>query len=268
MVVHILATVRKAKLLEAALLSFRTLRVGFPRAEVWVWGNDLDWVSAAAVEGAARGAGGRFVNGKETSHDAWLQELICRGAEPFWVADTDLVFWEAVEGWGFEAPVAGRLEPGFHEPWTGTFHMERLHTCLMRIDPVALRMALRGKMARVPEPFGFTATWPFVRQTFIPRKLESGKQKAEIWFYDTCAGIWQAGIGEAFTEARDAAFDHLHCATYADEIGPSLDVPDLAGTHRAIYEDLRLARGIRAGQDAYYARRAGREEARAGSVNL
>lgn len=89
----------------------------------------------------------------------------------------------------------------------------------------------------------------------------SGHEWQTDWplFYDTCAGLYQAGLGTPFTEQQDAAFEHLHCGTYADQITPHLSLPDLAAAHRAIYAQPEMGRGLKAQQDKYYAlRRPGR----------
>ena len=246
--VHILATVRKPELLEAALLVFRTLRVGFPTAPVMVWGNALPEYAARAVAQAAQAVGAGFRNVQATQHDAWIESLLAANHEPFFIADTDLVFFEPVEA--FSAPVlAGRLEPEWCDPWTRTRRRERLHTCLMYVNPAALRMALRSWMAQIPEPWGPLAQFPLVRQTFLP--VRGGMTVCQ----DTFAGVWQAGIGTAFTAEQNAAFEHLNCATYADCVGTALGM-DLALAHRAIYADPSLARGIQRTQTLFYARHA------------
>jgi hypothetical protein len=243
--VHILAHVRKPELLPAALLVFRTLRTGFPESHVMVWGNALAGTAAQAVEHAARGAGAEFRNlplpGK---HDGWVEDLIQTGLEPFWICDTDIIFWEAVEDW--RAPTfMGRLEPEFDEEWTKTRHMERLHSSLMYINPAAVRAEMRRFMAKIPAPFGHTARFPFVQQHFVPLR---GQQPL---FYDTCAGMWHAFEGQPFTEQQNRAYEHLHCATYADLI----ELEGLQDAHAAIYSNPTLARGMRETQDAYYNRR-------------
>lgn len=248
--VHILATVRKPELLPAALLIFRTLRTGFPTAEIQVWGNGLDLKAADLVGAVAQRAGARFSNQSATVHDAWIENLIYGSLEPFWILDTDVVLWESVETfeWPADCFLAGRFEPEFDEESTGTRHVERLHTALMWFNPVRLRAAMRAWMSRIPAPWGHVGEFTFVRQHFIPVRGERPR------FYDTAAGLWQAGLGTPFTEPQNDAFDHLHCATYIDLIGPRLSVP-LRQAHEAIYADHTLARGMRHHQAKYYAQR-------------
>ena len=244
--VHILATVRKPELLPAALLVFRTLRTGFPDAPVCVWGNGLEPWAAEAVAYTAAGRGCEFRNLPKTSHDEWIETLLQAANEPFWICDTDMVLFGEMK-----APkatlFAGRYEPEFVEEWTGTRHMERLHTCLMWLNPVPLRCAIREYMGKIPAPWGNTAQFTLVRQTFVPLT------KRQTLFYDTCAGLYHALGGTRFTPAQDAAFEHLYCGTYADLVtAPSLK--DLRAVHAQVYANPQAARGLKAQLDDYFAR--------------
>lgn len=247
--VFILATVRKPELLPAALLVFKTLRLGFPEALVSVTGNQLSRPAEAAVCAAAAERVCGFHNSAQPMvHDRWIEALVLGQTEPFWVCDTDVVFNARMEGlmpWHPEDALAGRLEPGFEEEFTGTYHVGRLHTAVMWINPLRLREQMMAWMCRLPEPWRASAEYPFVRQHFVPRL--GGRPL----FYDTMAGCWQAGMGRPFNEGTDASFDHLHCATYADLV----DAPSLSGLremHAAIYADPARAVELRPMQQRYY----------------
>lgn len=257
--VHILATVRKPELLDAALFVFRSLRTGFPDAAVKVWGNGLNSYDQMLLAHAVDQVKGEFRNLPPTSHDAWIESLIEESIRPFWICDTDVVFWDPVEEWFSLRDVvyAGRREPEFDEEWTQTRHVERLHTCLMYLNPAAVRSAMREFVAKIPPPWRNSADFPFIRQHFVP--VHNGA----TLFYDSCAGLFQAAPGEAFTDGQNEAFDHLHCATYADLASPALSCGlkmadgkrSLQDVHRLIFENKELARGIKQKQDAYYASR-------------
>jgi len=257
-VLHILATVRQPELLQAAVFVFATLRTGFPTAEVFVWGNALPPASAAVLAQFAAAAGGKFHNLPHTSHDVWIEGLLARSTMPFWICDTDVAFWNKVEDWfalDDDVALAGRFEPAFDEEWTRTRHEERLHTCVMRFNPSALRAAIHRAMAKIPPPWGHSGEFPMVRQTFVPVRGQATR------FYDTCSGIWHAGIGTAFTGTQNECFDHLNFATYVDLIAPHLRgiAGDISERFAAIYAQPELARGIRADQDEYYAARQPKE---------
>lgn len=239
--VHILATVRRPELLPAAQLVFRTLRLGFPTANVCVWGNGLS-------DQVGRQLGVPYRNLPQTSHDCWIAGLLARATEPFWICDTDVVFWSKVEDWFGNNPdiiFAGRFEPEFDEEWTGTTHVARLHTALMWFNPANVRAAFRAWMARFPSPWRDTAHFPLVHQHFVP--VRGGKPL----FYDTCAGLYHASGGTAFDTVKDAAFEHLHCGTYADLVDAK-SLADLKAVHAAVFENPENARGLKEAQDKYY----------------
>lgn len=254
--IHILATVRRAELLPAALLVFRTLRVGFPSAPVQVWGNGLTGEARGAVENATAMVGGTFTNLAGTVHDTWIESLVLESFTPFWIVDTDVVFWgnmdkasgEAALAGGHQVPgtaaIMGRFEPAFQVE--DLVHVERLHTCVMRIDPGGLRAALRTWAAQWPAPWNGTAQYPFVRQHFVPVCGEPTR------FYDSMAGAYHAVGGRAFTEEEDSQFAHIHCATWSDLLPKRYGLSNLAETHKAIYEQPELARGLREAQRKYY----------------
>src|SRR5262245_61557198 len=210
--VHILASVPKPEALDAAKLVFKTLRVGFPTAEIWVQGNGLDVEAAGEIMAQVKSLTGTAHytwSRAMVPHDQWLERLICEapGTTPTWVCDTDMVFFGPVEQFKPEyASLAGRFEPAFHEEFTDTVHVERLHTCLLHFLPGQLRAAMREVTGRWPTypPFFRTSQTALIRQTFVPRRKE------KTLFYDTAAGLWHAGIGQAFPPDIDAAFEHLH----------------------------------------------------------
>jgi len=239
---------------------FRTLRVGFPNAEIAVTGNALECFAASEVHQGAQHVDASFSNCMtRLSHDAWIEALVNNQSYPFWICDTDVVFFDKVESWSAGAAAAepgkpfsfvGRFEPWFVEPWTKTEHVARLHTALMYIDPIRVRMAIREWMGKFPMLF-HTAQMNLIRQHFVP-VLEG-----HPLFYDTMAGLFQAGYGTPFSITQNCAFEHLHCGTYADVISraaPSL--ADLQKVHKEIYQDPARARGLQEKQARYYASRA------------
>lgn len=248
--VHILVTVRKPELLPAALLVFRTLRTGFPHSPVFVWGNALDVSSMTAVQHAVNATHCHFQNLPATSHDEWIENGICKLNEPFWICDTDVVFFmEMMEPRG-EVGFSGRREPEFDEEFTDTVHVERLHTAVMYLNPSVLRQQMREWMALIPAPWRYSAQFPFVRQNFVP--VANGRTR----FYDTMAGAYHAFGGTPFDALQNASFEHLHCGTYADEVvklAPSLK--DLSAVHAVVFANPDAARGLAQKQAEYYAAR-------------
>lgn len=180
----------------------------------------------------------------ETAHDLWVAALLGDSLYPFWIVDTDIVFWSSVEGFasGF---LLGRYEPTFLEPWTGTQHVERLHTSLLYFDPAPIRQAIRSWMASYhPKGFPFLPDVQLVRQHYVPQR-----DKPAL-FYDTCAALFNAIGGTPFTLEQDSAFEHLHCGVYSNRINEAL--PGITDVHKAVFADLNAARGLREQQSTFY----------------
>jgi len=253
-VVHILATVRKPELLPAATLVFDSLRTGFPDATVKVWGNALTPPAETLVRMAAGRCEASFCNLPPTVHDVWIETLVKRSFFPFWVVDTDVVFFGELPVCPASGIIAGRFEPQFHEEWTRTLHVERLHTAVMWIDPSALREAAREWMARFPQPWRSSAEFPWVRQCFVPAK------DGLPLFYDTMAGVYHAMPERcsAFSEPLDECFEHLHCGGYVDLVAAETESgfgASLQSFHQRVFVNPEAARGARLRQAEYYAMR-------------
>ena len=151
---HILVHCRKSEMIPAATLIFKTLRTGFPEAPVYLWCNDR-LCGEDAIHAAARETDAQWVTPQcPLQHDHWIRYLIQTRRDPFWICDTDVVFWKRFE----HAPdpacdaLAGVRMPAFYEPWTRTRYRERLHPCLMRIAPEHFK-ARTAAFAKKPENF-------------------------------------------------------------------------------------------------------------------
>lgn len=248
--VHILVTVRKPGLYPAADLIFQTLRVGFPTAAVTVQANGCRPEILARLADRCEEVKAHLVTGMPpTQHDYWLGRLVEVSHEPFWICDTDMVFFDSMEGLNLPA-LAGEYQPTFLEEFTGTIHVDRLHSALLWIRPVAVRDAIRQYCSKCPDPPAVQPERVLIHQTYIPTPNGT-------LFYDTAAGLYHAIGGKHFDQPVLARFEHLQCATYVDLIQPKLeDAPGLADLHQRVYSDPQAAKGIRAQQQAYYARRA------------
>jgi hypothetical protein len=247
--VHILAYCRKPELLPAATLVFKTLRVGFPAAPVTVhFGKGIQCKTEIVQAFDDIGAAEVVELPERTRHDIWVRELIEQEEEPFWICDTDVVFWKAFRHQPDGSALAGVRTPSFFEPWSGTQYRERLHTCLMRIDPAAFIKSEIQYLARFPsEPF-----IPFI--DMVAQQYQPARHNGTVTqhFYDTLATAWHAFGGQDFTTEQIESFDHLNCATWVDIIAPSLDF-DIVGAHKAVYEDHTHLRGAWARQFQWFA---------------
>lgn len=253
--VYMLASCRKPELLASTLLVFKTFRVGFPSARLTVFVNAMPEACASAVGQECDAVRAESVLPISTVHDQWIERLIQCGQGPFWICDTDLVFLKPVEGWFSDsaAMMSGRWIPTWDEEWTKTRSIERLHTCLMYLDPVQMRDRMREWCANLPRS-PFHPRVEFIRQHYVP-----GRNSRTV-LYDTMAGAWHALGGTPFTAEQDAAFEHLNCGTYADLVAPHLKSgPEPPKNWQDIFAEPKLASGLQAYQKQYYAALAPKE---------
>lgn len=243
---------RQASLLPGCTLTFKTLRTGFPTANVRVSvmpSADSSLYGRISDAARASGADVRFVC-SDLQHDQWIETLVATEIHPFWIVDTDVVFFGNMEQIPMpgDPHLVGRLEPTWDCQATHSVHIERLHTCCLYINPSLMRERMRAKIMGHP-------TGPFhvellgVRQLFVPRN-------GVMTFYDTLAGVYQAIGGQPFSEQENERFEHLHCGTWLHEAARDIakQSPHLEQVHRAVYSDPSLAKGIWKLQRDWYER--------------
>lgn len=242
--VVILATCRKPELLPATLLVFKTIRVGFPTAKITTYGNGLRFVMPE-VEKAARSVQSEFLPASALRHDEWVQQMIWNNDHPFVICDTDMIFFDKVEDWQFDQPLAGYLQPEYFEPFTKTIYRTRLHTSLLFIRPDEVRdrmLRFDGKFPKAPIlPVGIN----FIGQQYQPVRMEDGKVRT--YFMDTAAVLYHAIGGNSFSPQQLDCYAHLHAGTWSDLLSPQM---------RAMHEELMAnpdkARGMWRGQEEFY----------------
>lgn len=215
--VHVLATVLNPDLIANTLMVFDTIRVGFPTANIHVFGNGLNESAGVKVHASAYKVGASFNPIERTiTHGEWIESLVQCETSPFWICDTDVIFHAKVEHWfdSFHGLFAGRYEPEFFEQWTQSLHVARLHPSLMWLNPRPLRAAIRGWPGK--HKFYDATEKTLIQWAFVPHG-------GRLLFYDTCAGLHHALTGERFTKDQNDCFTHRFCGTYADLIQASED---------------------------------------------
>lgn len=214
MKVHILATCLNPEMLGNTLMVFRTLRTGFPKSDITVYGNGLDPLTSACVADCAKEVWAEYQPIPIMAHGYWIELLVSGASEPFWICDTDIIFRQPVEHWAERSNelFAGRYEPDFFERWTQSRHVARLHPSLMWFNPRALRAAIRAWPGK--HPFFNSVIKNLIQWSFVPF---DGK----LIFYDTCAGLHHALGGLPFTAEQNECFSHRFAGTYSDLMGIS-----------------------------------------------
>jgi len=239
MKVHIIVTCFNPALLDSALLVFKTIRTGFPTAEIVVYGNDLSRNTLSHMPFPV------LTISERISHDSWVERLIHTQHEPFWIVDTDVVFFDSVEH--FTAPMfGGRFEPEFKDEWTRSTHVACLHPSLMYFNPVEIRCGLfQWRLEHIPKYF------PNMISNLIRQQITV--RNGETIFHDTCSGLYHAFGGTAFDEDMNGRFEHLHCGCVSDVLSKEVDsLKDLHNVHRMVCQQPELARGLMDKQMAYY----------------
>lgn len=218
--VFVLATCRNPALIELSTLVFKTIRVGFPSAHITAHLNrplnpmDGIWDSA-------RDSQVHLVPlfGDVRRHQDWIAYLINSQGEPFWIVDTDVIFFGNMERFeaAFHFPIAGAKTPRFVCPYTGLRTHARPHTSVMWIDPVLIREQVR--MLR--ESFVKT---PFDHCGIDLKKLvhpDISFQENGQMLHDTMSKLASVVGFDTFTEETLDCYAHLNCGTYSDLVDPT-----------------------------------------------
>jgi hypothetical protein len=221
--VFILATARKPELLPMATLVFKTLHIGFPHATVKVHYNGTD--GADALEAVKNAAFTSRIDDTEvtaidhTIHHKWIERLVAKEQEPFWILDTDVIFYDRMQDEYPGQPLAGLRIPEWRDEFSGAITRARLHTSLLYIDPVITREKWAAFRAGSPD----TEFTPMVNPIY-PLVLPF---KNNRYFYDTCAFLYHSIGGQPFLDREKDKFCHMNFGTIPDVVLPRLD-PQLA----------------------------------------
>jgi len=246
--VVVLTYCRNAALLYGTLLVFKTIRVGFPNAEIHVVDNCSLPETRQAIEELARANGCKFRQfHKEVAHHDFIEYVLNTFTGTVVFLDPDVVFWEACEHWSFPQLMAGRLIPRFQDEFSGTVTRERLHTSFLWVqDSEALTGAIRALKARY---WDFKPFQPF---TFF----EEGR-----WHRFDAGASLLAAIKDrcyVFGERELGAYDHIMLGSHLDVVMPRLSPADaerVQQAHAWAQGDFGRLRGIWRLQDEYFARR-------------
>lgn len=250
--VHILVTCRNPELIRASTLVFDSIRVGFPDAKVTSHVNGLSYSQYRdAFYGPLQSVGN--IESVKTVHHDWIEKLIQGETEPFFICDTDVIFWKRFPVEDFKGHhLAGRFIPRHHCEFMRCATLERLHTSLMYIDPVEIRKRIEKYHSEFPEtPFGNTRPNLIEGRIFpFPGKFDHSVN----YFHDTCSQLYHAVGGTAFTEAHLDCYDHLNCGTYSDLISnDAKSIRMMRRNNDRLMKNPELARGLWREQDNYYA---------------
>lgn len=260
MKVHLLVTYRRAELLRASTMVFDSIRQGFPQAQIVAQLNEaedgeagLDW--SPIYEACKRARVEVAAVRTQTIHHEWILGLLDRETEPFFICDTDLVFFDELEGMDmFGAALAGRFIPQFFDAFTNCITRPRLHTSLLYFHPRRIREETEKYFAQFPET-RFNPRPNLIYPGYLPQRSESGLT-VKNFFHDTASLLYQAIGGTRFTPELLDRFGHLNFGTISDMVAPAYPQYPWRMQHFAAFDNPELLRGSWKTDDEFYRRHA------------
>lgn len=243
--VHILCTVRNPQLLPATLMVFDSLRVGFPKAVVTAhlncWEQSRIWEKVMGHCNNAKVDHTRIW--PTVKHHEWILALIEHEASPFWICDTDIVFFDQIFNIPFDGcALAGRYIPQFYCQFAKAITRPRLHGSLLYLDPAKIKAALDERWKDIPACYALPkpTLQELVFPRYVPHAVGSLDKKA---FYDTCAGLFHAIGGQRFTDAQNDSFGHLGSSTLVDVVSEHYSRGNLREWHASVLDQPHLLKG-------------------------
>jgi hypothetical protein len=237
-VVHILVTCRNPELFRASTLVFDTIRTGFPTWDIYATGLDLSDEHESEIARLCRKTNIQFGSGRglHRDHPDWIAELIQFEPKPFLIVDTDVIFWDSMEQFDFKGPLHGRYTGRFRCPLTTTITLDRLHTCVLYVDPAQVNARILAVNNRLQ-----SGSNPFFRRMGGVQPINFA-QNGEIYFHDSMGQAYHAIGGNKFSEEILNCFDHLGAATYIDLLDKK--IPGARARQEVLLKDPKKARGL------------------------
>lgn len=228
-------------------LVFETLRVGFPTFPVKVFLNSLCGQALEEVQSICD-ANNYETQSIDTIHHKWIEHLYLTESNPFYVVDTDIIFYENCEGWFFETALAGWRIPEWNDEFSGCITRARLHGSLLYIDPIKVKMEVEKHAAKFPNS-EFVPLANLFHPICIPFKNRG-------YFYDTCGLLYHAINGTSFTEKHLDSYFHFNFGTISDIVLPRLSIgKEMQQAREFIMKNKQAGRGAWRQQMEYYAAR-------------
>lgn len=244
--VYTLTWCRNIELLYGSTLVFKTLRTGFPSAQVHVIdGNSIE-AARWDIQTAAKACEAEYLQlNRRLELAEFIAHVLTRqqsGSAVF--VDPDVCFWNCVEQWQFAGLAAGRFIPRHFCDFSGCLSEPRLHTSLLWVPDVG---RLIDTIART------RATWRY----FEPFRNTMLRVDDRWRYFDTAAGLYSVFPDEmdAFGEWQLDAYDHLFAGTYADTVLAKLD-PQFGDMYRDLHRtaqvDFQAIKGCWRQQERYF----------------
>jgi len=233
--VYILSYCRRIDLFYGTELIFKTLRVGFPNANVTVVDNASLPEARKKVARLARKSDCHFEQIKNPGirHHEFLEQILRKVAHsehadrPLVFLDPDICLWKNCESFDFPGLMAGKLIYSYNDDIMECVMMSRLHTSFLWIPNPGKLWAEITRLRK--KHFDF--------QPFMSISVKMGK----VWVrYDTGACLYHAipNTMSAFTESKFDYFDHLYCGSHLDLLDP-VYAGNVGDFMRSIHDDAK-----------------------------
>lgn len=206
--VHVLVSCRNPELWKFSTLVFDSIRVGFPTSTIHVTFNNLGRIQEERILKEVTGNDFFHPLSKDILHDEWIDKLIKEEKSPFWIVDTDVVFFDNMEKYQFCKSIAGIYIPKFCDPYTKYLTFNKLHTCVMYIDPVKVKGELN-----INRGIFFA---PTINEPPISARRKLIRVNEWTYHHDTMSEVCHTVGGSKFTDEMKDCFGHINCGTYAD----------------------------------------------------
>lgn len=246
--VHVLVSCRNLELWKFSTLVFDSIRVGFPTANIVVWDNHLVFNREVLLLDIVNKLGDNIrIEKDHVLHDEWINNLIEIEKEPFWIVDTDVVFFNNMENFnfGFHSIIDGIYCPRFRDQFTKYLTFQKLHTCVMRINPNRIKeRAYKEEVFFAPSNIEPTIT--------ARRKLFNinNDRRTYIYHHDTMSELYHTLGGDKFTDEMKYCFGHINCGTYADLVDKK--IPDYLARCHQLADNPELLRGSWKNDEEFY----------------
>ncbi len=235
--VHSLITVPDEKSFAACTLVMDSIRVGFPTSHVTFHINydltppDLAEAVINKVNKISPVAKWWFTVGTATyqrasvHHAYWIKRVVENHAAydppgPLVIVDGDTHFWKSCEYWTFDSLFAGYYVPYIWNDFAKCPSFPRLHTSFMWFEDTAgliglIQDAYPPAVQEHGEYCPLECFMPGVR--FIDR---------QAFFWDSCAGLFNAIGGQPFAAPHLEFYEHLNSASFFNVMHNRLEAQD------------------------------------------
>jgi hypothetical protein len=240
--VVIITCLRKGANVETATLTFRTIRTGFPTAQIVVYDNGSEYELKQTVKSLAASVDAIWDDHYTRMPHAYCMSRIAKERSNVVFVDPDVIFWKCCEDWEFPTALAGRYIPTHRSEYTKSRTISRLHTSFLWADHDRLLQELAA-IGYEDREYAPAELWHphMVYENCIPT------------FYDTAANLYHCVGGTAFESKHLDSYDHIFCGSSFDVAAQHLDhAKELMMVHHTALTNPSALRGLWKDQDEYF----------------